>query len=187
MAIEKYWWIALLVIAAAYLIRRIQIAAREFLRFRGKMLATCPETQCPVAVKMATWREGFAALIGRRHLELSSCSRWPERADCGQECLSQLESDPEKHRVWTIASQWYAGRKCAYCGKPIQAFSHVDHHPALLSTEKTTAEWDQIPAEKLPEAFSSSLPVCWNCHVVETFRREHPELVIERPREHAKV
>jgi len=187
MAIGDYLLVALLVIAAAYVIRRVQIAAREFLRFRGKMLATCPETQRTVAVKIATWREALAALIGRRHLELSSCTRWPEREDCGQECLSQLESDPETHRVWTIASQWYAGKKCAYCGKPIEAFSHVDHRPALLNDEKTTAEWDQVPAEKLPEIMSSSLPVCWNCHVIETFRREHPELVIERPREHVKA
>ena len=187
MAIGDYLLVALLVIAAGYVIRRVQIAARDARRFRGKMLATCPETQATVAVKVATWREALAALVGRRHLELKSCTRWPERQDCGQECLSQFESDPEKHRVWKIASQWYEGKNCAYCGKPIEAFSHVDHRPALLSAEKRTAEWDQVPAEKLPEIMASSLPVCWNCHVVETFRREHPELVIERRREHVKA
>ena len=25
------------------------------------------------------------------------------------------------------------------------------------------------------------LPVCWNCHIAESFRREHPELVVDRP------
>jgi hypothetical protein len=24
-------------------------------------------------------------------------------------------------------------------------------------------------------------PVCWSCHMSETFRRAHPELVVERP------
>ena len=30
------------------------------------------------------------------------------------------------------------------------------------------------------EAMSASLPVCWNCHVAPTFRREHPGLVVDR-------
>jgi hypothetical protein len=25
------------------------------------------------------------------------------------------------------------------------------------------------------------LPVCWNCHIAQTFRRVHPELVVVRP------
>jgi len=38
-----------------------------------------------------------------------------------------------------------------------------------------------IPAEKLQEVLRTDWPVCWNCHVAETFRREHPELVVNRP------
>lgn len=26
----------------------------------------------------------------------------------------------------------------------------------------------------------SHQPVCWNCHIVQTFRREHPEMIVER-------
>ena len=37
------------------------------------------------------------------------------------------------------------------------------------------------PLEKLQEVLATHWPVCWNCHVAETFRREHPELVAHRP------
>ena len=34
--------------------------------------------------------------------------------------------------------------------------------------------------EKLPAIPAVYRPVCWTCHVGETFRREHPELVVDR-------
>jgi hypothetical protein len=90
--------------------------------------------------------------------------------------------DPESHRVWQIASQWFVGKRCVYCGKTIEHFGYFDHRPALLDAANQTVEWDKIPAEKLPEKLSSCRPVCWDCHVAETFRREHFELVVDRPR-----
>jgi hypothetical protein len=30
--------------------------------------------------------------------------------------------------------------------------------------------------------FSTHKPVCWSCHVTQTFRREFPELVVYRNR-----
>jgi hypothetical protein len=41
-------------------------------------------------------------------------------------------------------------------------------------------QWSEIPAEKLQEVMRTHQPVCWNCHIAETFRREHPELVVDR-------
>ena len=177
MAGEVYLLVALVVVAVAYLMSPV----REVLRFRGKMLVTCPETRKPAAVKVATWRATLAALLGRRDIELSNCSRWPEREDCGQDCICQITADPESHRVWSIASQWFDGKKCVYCRKPIEKVSHFDRRPALLNAERKTIEWDRIPAEKLPEALCGCLPVCWSCHITETFLREHPERVVFRP------
>ena len=31
-----------------------------------------------------------------------------------------------------------------------------------------------------PVMLDSYLPVCWDCHIAESFRREHPELVTDR-------
>jgi hypothetical protein len=177
MAREVYLLVGVLVIAAAYFVYRFN----QVVRFRGKMLVTCPETGKPAAVKIATWRATVASVVGRRNLELSNCSRWPERGDCGQECLCQVIADPENHRVWAIAAKWFEGKKCAYCRKPIEKVSHLDRRPALLDAEKKTVEWDHIPAEKLPEAMWGCLPVCWSCHMTETFLREHGDRVVWRP------
>jgi len=41
--------------------------------------------------------EGHAAAttaLGDPELRLKGCSHWPEREQCGQECLSQIESAP---------------------------------------------------------------------------------------------
>jgi hypothetical protein len=40
---------------------------------------------------------------------------------------------------------------------------------------------NEIPAEELQEVLGTHWPVCWNCHTAQTFRRERPELVVDRP------
>ena len=180
MANEIYLLIAVLAIGIVYLVVRFEMAARQMWNYRGRMLVTCPETRKTAAVKIATPLAGLKAFFGRHELQLSDCSRWPERADCGQDCICQVEDDPESHRVWTIASKWYTGKKCAYCRKPLEALSHMDRPPALRDPDGRTIEWDELPKEMLPDALAKCQPVCWSCHVAETFRRIHPELVVER-------
>jgi len=177
MATEEYLFIALLAIAIVYVARR----AWEGLRFRGKMLVTCPETHKPAAVRVNVGRAAVMAMAGRQELELCECSRWPERSECDQACLVQVERDPENHRVWTVAAHWYVGKNCVYCRKPIDPVSHFDRSPALLNRERKTAAWDDVRAESLPEEFSMDLPVCWSCHMTQTFLREHADLVVYRP------
>jgi len=48
-------------------------------------------------------RHAAATALGKSpELRLSSCSRWPERAGCGQECLSQIEASPVECLVRNI-------------------------------------------------------------------------------------
>jgi len=158
------------------------VAVRTYLRYRGKRLVTCPETRNPAAVHVNAGKAARDVLVGKHvRIHLDQCSCWPERERCGQECLSQIENDSQGCSVWGIAQQWYRGRACAYCRKPIEKIQWHDHRPALLSPEKKTVQWSEIPAEKLPEVFETHLPVCWSCHMAETFRREHPERVVDRP------
>ena len=159
----------------------IAIRVVQMRQYGGKMLVTCPETGKPAAVKVDLWRGIRAAVFGRYSVRLCDCSRWPERADCKQDCLCQIESNPEAHQAWTVAAKWFAGKKCAYCGDEIPPVQHMDRMPALVNLEKKTYEWNEIPAEELPEAFEACKPVCWNCHIAETFIRQHPDLVTFRP------
>ncbi|MGA8150047.1 MAG: hypothetical protein WB952_03800 [Terriglobales bacterium] len=173
-----------LLVGVAYLFHRLFLGGREFRKFSGKMLVTCPETHQTVAVKVAAARAALAVTAGRERVELSQCTRWPERKDCDQACLSELEANPEKHSVWNIVCKWYEGKSCVYCRRPISELHHLDHPPGLIGLDGKIIEWEKVPAEKLPEELASARAVCWNCSVVEGFRQEHGELVIERPWKH---
>ena len=171
--------IALLALAAGYLAFR---SVWAYFKLRGKRLVTCPETQKPVAVDLDALHLARDAAFGPLHLRLSECSRWPERQGCGQECLRQIEAAPQGCLVRRIVAEWYAGKTCVICGKPVDtAEQWVGHVPALLNPDKKTVYWNGLAPEKLPEVFQTHSPVCWSCHIAETFRREHPDLVVDRP------
>src|SRR5713226_10541175 len=90
-------------------------------------------------------------------------------------------SRPTKLLVWAKVSDWYRARVCVYCHKPFGELHWHDHRPALLSPDRKTVQWSDVAAEKLPELFETHLPVCWSCHIAETFRGEYPERVVDRP------
>jgi hypothetical protein len=152
----------------------------EVLRWRGTRLVRCPETRAPAAVDVDVKEALVTGLLGREHLRLRDCSRWPERAGCGQDCLAQVERAPEDCRVRTIVSEWYQGKTCSYCGRPFGEIHWHDHRPALRTVGGITRQWSEVGPEELPGLFATCLPVCWDCHVAESFRREHPELVVDR-------
>lgn len=169
-------------LGVAVALLRVGVAVRAYFKLKGKMLVTCPETKEPAAVNVDATRAAEQSFLGEPHLRLSECSRWPERQGCGQECLSQIEAAPEDCLVRTTIARWYAGKACAYCGKPIESVDWLGgQRPALLDPDRKTVQWDQVRPEKLPVVLAKYAPVCWNCHITETFRREHPELVVERP------
>jgi hypothetical protein len=177
----KYIFLTLVIAAAAILIVGVRRALRTYLKFRGRRLVSCPETHKPAAVRVAAGNVALKATVGIAQLSLRECSRWPEKEACGQECLAQIQEAPNACLVWTIINRWYQGQNCAYCHKPFGEIHWHDHPPALVDYERRTVQWNEIPAEKLQEALGTHRPVCWNCHIAETFRHEHPELVVERP------
>ncbi len=172
----------LLALAIAYVTYRLAGGLRLYLKLRGKRLVTCPETKKAAAVEVAAGTVAMEALTGPHHLRLSECSRWPDRQNCGQECLRQMEAAPQDCMVSTIISKWYEGRQCAFCHKLFGEIKWHDHKPALIGADRRTILWDEIPAERLPEVLETHKPVCWNCHIAETFRPEHPELVSDQPK-----
>jgi len=179
--------IAVLALAVGLFVFRAIPGVRAYFDYRGKRLITCPETHKPEAVDVAAGEAALGAFLTEPTLRLRECSRWPERQDCGQECLQQIEIDPENCLVWNIVSKWYEGKDCVFCHKKIGLLHHIDHVPALLAPDHTTAEWNQFRPQQLPEIFETHRPVCWNCHVSETFRRTHPELVVDRELEAKRV
>ena len=79
-----------------------------------------------------------------------------------------------------LVRAWADGRQCVSCGSPVRESRFTGHHVALLDPSGLTREWVDIGADRLTLALSTSLPVCWSCHVAATFRRQHPDLVTDR-------
>jgi hypothetical protein len=171
----------ILVLLVGSIVFSAVVALRSYLRFRGQRLITCPETHQPAAVHVNGGKVMATTLIGNQQVRLDQCARWPEKRNCGQDCLSQVNADPERCLVWNIVAEWYKGKSCAYCQKPFGQIHWHDRHPALLSPERIAKQWNEIPPEQLPGVFATHLPVCWNCYIAETFRRQHPDRVLNRP------
>jgi hypothetical protein len=167
-----------IIVAVAFELKR---ALPVYFKFRGKRIISCPENHQPAAVRVAAGKAAVDATHGAAHLHLSECSRWPEKEGCGQECLAQIEEAPKACLVSTIVNQWYAGRSCVYCHKPFGEIHWHDHPPALINQDRKTVQWNEVPLENLQQTMATHWPVCWSCHITETFRRQHPELVTDRP------
>jgi hypothetical protein len=156
-------------------------ALAVYLKLRGTRLITCPETGKHAAVELDAKYAALVSPIGARRFRLSDCSRWPGRKDCGQDCLREIESSPEDCLVRTILTKWYKGKKCAFCGKAFGEINWLDNKPALMSAGKPSREWSEISPLEIPNALVTDMPVCFDCHIAETFRRRYPELVVDRP------
>jgi hypothetical protein len=187
MSVTMLTVLIVLALAVGLFIFRAIPGVRAFFDYRGKRLITCPETQKPAAVNVAAGQAAVGAFLSEPTLRLKECSRWPEREGCGQDCLQQIEADPENCVVWNIVSKWYEGKKCVFCRKPIGPLHHLDHAPALLGPDFRTVEWKDLRPEVLPDVFARCQPVCWNCHIAETFRRVHPQLVTDRTHEARRI
>jgi len=92
-------------------------AEQTYHTYRAGRTVNCPETHAPVAVRFNALRAAWSVLSGPPKLRLADCTRWPERADCGQECIPD-----------------------AVCAKPTSVVEHapwrtrrVVHLPVLLA------------------------------------------------------
>ena len=152
------------------------------LQYRGQRAITCPENHAPAGV-MVDARHAAATAFGRApQVRLSQCSRWPEKAGCGQECLSEVRESGADCRVRNIIAKWYGDKACAACGQPIGEIDWTGSRPALLVSERASVEWNQVPADRLMGTLAAARPICFACHTTNRLVSEHPELVTDRHR-----
>ena len=163
-------------VVVAIVVRAIRLA---WMKYRGPMLVECPENHETAAVGLKMGQAVVTAGFGQPRLELRQCSRWPEKEACGQECLKQIEAQPADCMVRTVVTRWYEDKSCASCGKPLGRIDWLERRPALMSPEGVTVQWPDVPPEELRAVFATHKAVCWDCHIAESFRRQHPDLVTE--------
>lgn len=155
----------------------LTIGLWRYFSVRGERLILCPETLEPVVVEVDALH---AAALPDDDIKLVSCSRWPEKKDCDQACLTQIEAEPQATLVWNIVAAWYRDQNCVYCHRAFGEIAWHDSMPALRSAEGDLRSWKDVPAETVPQILATHEPVCWSCEIGESFRRERPDLVIDR-------
>jgi hypothetical protein len=99
--------------------------------------------------------------------------------------LTNLDVAPDSCLVSGVLMRWYRDKKCVYCTKAFSEVHWLDHRPALLSPDRKLVSWGEVDVDKLQTVLETHSPVCWNCFIAQTFRREHPDLVVMRPRNDA--
>jgi hypothetical protein len=63
---------------------------RTWHRIRVPRPVTCPGLQAPALIAMDPRYAVRMHALGNDELRVKQCSRWPERRQCGQECLGQI-------------------------------------------------------------------------------------------------
>jgi len=167
--------VALVAVVAIGLLLRTPI--QRYLQMRGDRVVTCPDNEQHVAVRV----DAGHAVMSSGKLRLESCTRWPEKAGCGQDCLREIEAQPMDCLVKMQVSRWYAGKACVLCGTALDAVDWLEHRPALRQPDGRTVEWATVPPQTLYDVLATHEPVCWDCHIAETFRRTRPNLVLDNP------
>jgi hypothetical protein len=90
-----FWLVLLLVGACLILLMPALWGKQIYNTFHGPRAVNCPETHAQVSVRFNALRAAITGLTGKPKLRLADCSRWPERAGCGQECiLDAVQSTP---------------------------------------------------------------------------------------------
>jgi hypothetical protein len=79
---------AVIAVGAVYVL--LPVIADTFRRFRKEKAVVCPETGRPATVRLDAKVAAATSVFGRPKIRMTDCDRWPERRDCGQECLSGI-------------------------------------------------------------------------------------------------
>lgn len=169
----------ILAIATAYFV--IPYLLRAYTRYKGTRIITCPETKTQAVVEIDAKHAALTSIVTKPDIRLESCSRWPLRKDCGQECLASLEGVPHDCLVQGVLMKWYRDKNCVYCGKHFGEVHWTDHKPALQSPDGSLLDWSKVQLEELDRTLATSKAVCWDCYITQSFRLEHPDLVVYRP------
>ena len=79
--------VAILALALLYVL--MPLVADTLRRFRGPRMLSCPEAGSEAEVGIDASHAALTSAFGRPLLRVKSCSLWPERERCRQDCLAR--------------------------------------------------------------------------------------------------
>ena len=170
-----------LIIAGIIAFAAALVVVDGWIRRRGTRVITCPETGETEGVEIAAFRGAVGDVVRPvPNLRLQDCSRWPEKADCDQACIHQIEHALDGCRLQALLERWYEEKACAWCQKKFAEVHWHDHKPALRSPDGMLLEWSDIDPSDVYRVLDTHEAVCWNCFIAQTFREEHSDMVVDR-------
>lgn len=158
----------------------LALSLQNYFRNRGRQPVTCPDSGQPADVEVDRKFAFWTAFRGQEHWRLQACSRWPEKGDCGQECLQQLEPAPEN--IDRLLGKLYEGESCAICQRALTPSDWRWSRMAVLDPDQKLVELRQIPLRELQAALENMRPLCWNCHQEERARQAVPPRLLKGDR-----
>ena len=89
------FWLVLLIVGSCLLLLMLGFWGQSiYSHHRGGRAVICPETRQQVGVRFDAWKAAMSELRGKPVFRLADCTRWPQRADCGQDCIPQALAVP---------------------------------------------------------------------------------------------
>jgi hypothetical protein len=82
------WIVLVAVLAVGLLYVLMPLVADTFRRFRSPRTLSCPETGGTAEIGIDASRAALSSAVGRPLLRVKTCSLWPERDRCKQDCLT---------------------------------------------------------------------------------------------------
>jgi len=168
-----------LVAVSLYLVVRFFV--RAYVRYRDSRLIICPDIDEAAMVEVDAVHAALTSACGPPDIRLRNCWRWPINQNCRQECLTQLDVAPAECLISGVLRRWYDFKLCIFCGKVFHQIRLTDHRPALQSPTGELVEWDAVSLENFQMMMDTYRPVCRDCYIAQSFRRDHAELAVYRP------
>ena len=150
----------------------VALSLQNYYRNCGRQSVKCPDSRQRADVEVDRKFAFWSALRGKEHSRLQSCSRWPEKTDCGQECLAQIDPSPEN--IERTLAKWYEGKMCAICNRALTPGDWQRSRLAMLNEQHKLFELRQLRLEEIALRLDQMRPLCWTCHQEERARQTAP-------------
>jgi hypothetical protein len=166
----------------ALLVTGLPLAAelQAYYANRGRRSVVCPENGGHAEVEVDHKYALKTAFRNHQQSRLESCTLWPEKGDCGQECLAQVDPSPEN--VERLLTKWYEGKHCAICTRKLGRSDWQRSRLAVLNQQHRLFELRQMYLDDLQSALENMRPLCWNCHQEERARQAPPPRMLRGER-----
>jgi hypothetical protein len=159
----------------------VGVVIQSYYANRGRRSVTCPDSGQPADVEVDRKFALMTASRGQEHSRLQSCSRWPEKGDCGQECLAQVDPSPEN--LDRLLTKWYEGKSCAICMCALSPSDWRRSRLAVLTQQHKLFELRDTQLDRLQATLAEMRPLCWNCHQEERARQSVPARIFKGNRQ----